>query len=127
MTDAARSAIAAVNQAFMASFAKGDAAGIAALYTDDGRVLPPNSDVLTGRDAVQAFWQMIIGMGLKSAKLETADLDVLGDTAIEQGRYELGDGAGNIADQGKFIVVWKREGEEWRLRWDIWNSSVPTH
>jgi len=126
MTDAVKSAIAAVNQGFMASFSNGDAAGIAALYTVDGQVAPPNSDVLTGRDTVQAFWQMVIGMGLKTVKLETAEIDVLGDAAIEQGYYELGDGAGNTADRGKFLVVWKHQDGEWRLHRDIWNSSVPT-
>jgi ketosteroid isomerase-like protein len=68
---------------------------------------------------------MVIGMGLKSVKLETAELDVLGDSAIEQGYFELGDGAGNVADRGKFLVVWKQQGGEWRLHRDIWNSSVP--
>lgn len=126
MTEAVRSALAAVNQAFMASFANGDAAGIADLYTDDGQIAPPNSDVLTGRDNVEAFWQMVIGMGLKSVRLETAELDVLGDAAIEQGYYELHDGAGNSADHGKFLVVWKQQDGEWRLHRDIWNSSVPT-
>ena len=126
MTDAVKGAIAGVNKSFMTSFASGDAAGIAALYTEDGQVAPPNADVLTGRDNVEAFWQMVIGMGLKSVKLETAELDVLGDSAIEQGYFELGDGAGNVADRGKFLVVWKQQGGEWRLHRDIWNSSVPT-
>ncbi|MGD8727334.1 MAG: SgcJ/EcaC family oxidoreductase [Gemmatimonadales bacterium] len=125
MSEAEKTAIAAVNKTFMECFAEGDAAGIAALYTDDGQVAPPNADVLTGKDAVQGFWQMVIDLGLKNATLTTAELDVLGDTAIEQGFFQLGDGAGNVADRGKFLVVWKQQDGTWKLHRDIWNSSRP--
>jgi ketosteroid isomerase-like protein len=40
--------IAAANITFMQAFKSGDAAGLAALYTEDGQVLPPNSDFITG-------------------------------------------------------------------------------
>ncbi len=125
MTDAAKEAIAAANKAFMAAFANGDAAGIAALYTEDGQVAPPSAEVMTGREALQEFWGMVIGMGLKSVKLETAELELLGEAGIEQGYYELGAGTGKVADRGKYLVVWKRVGGEWMLHRDIWNSSVP--
>ena len=38
---------------------------------------------------------------------------------------ELGDAEGNVADHGKFMVVWKRVGDEWKLHRDIWNTSTP--
>ena len=28
-------------------------------------------------------------------------------------------------DSGKFIVIWKQEGGQWKLHRDIWNSSMP--
>jgi ketosteroid isomerase-like protein len=49
---------------------RGDAADVAALYTENGQVMPPNSDFVTGRQAVEMFWQAVMDMGIKEAKLE---------------------------------------------------------
>jgi len=119
----ARSTIAAANQSFMAMFGAGDAAGMAQAYTANGLLLPPQSDFVTGTAAIQAFWQGAMDMGLKDVKLETAELEMHGDTAIEVGKYTLYLEGGQVADAGKYLVVWKNEGGTWKLHRDIWNSS----
>jgi uncharacterized protein (TIGR02246 family) len=119
-----RQAIASANRNFVAAFARRDARGMATLYTANGQLLPTNSDFVTGTQAIQAFWQAVMGMGIKEATLETVELEVHGDTAHEVGRYTLlGDG-GQVLDQGKYIVIWKRDGDQWKLHRDIWNSSL---
>ena len=122
MSDAALS-IAATNQTFMSAFSAGDAAGVAALYTEDALLLPPNSDFISGHGAITALWESYIAMGLDSVVLETVKLDDLGDMAIEIGTYKLFAADGSPVDNGKFLVVWKNEGG-WKLHWDVWNSSV---
>ena len=117
--------IASANQAFMAAFGDGDATGMAALYTAEGQLAPPNSEVIAGTEGIAGFWQAVMDMGLKSAKLETIELEEYGDTAVEQGRYQLADAEGNVADHGKYIVIWKRDGDDWKLHRDIWNTSTP--
>ena len=117
--------VASTNQAFMTTFGDGNAAGMAALYTPDGQLAPPNSEVIEGAEGIAGFWQAVMDMGLKSAKLETIELEEYGDVAVEQGRYQLGDAEGNVADHGKFLVIWKREGDQWKLHRDIWNTSTP--
>ena len=118
-------AIVAANKVFMATFGKGDAAGLAALYTEQGQLLPPNADFMTGREAIQAFWQGAMDMGLTEARIETLEVEAHGDTAIEVSKYTLHVQGGQQADAGKFIVIWKREGGQWRLHRDIFNSSLP--
>ena len=119
-----RDAIAAANGNFMATFKRGDTAGMAALYTEKGQLLPPNSDFVAGREAIKAVWQSVMEMGIKDAKLETVELEVHGDTAIEVGKYALSGEGGQVMDSGKFVVIWKQEGGRWRLHRDIWTSSV---
>jgi uncharacterized protein (TIGR02246 family) len=116
--------IAAADDAFMDAFAQGDAAGIADLYTDDGQLFPTHSDVISGRAAIEGFWKGAMDMGIASAILEMAELDDLGDTAIETGQYTLVAGDGQTLDRGKYLVVWKNEGGAWKLHRDIWNSSA---
>jgi ketosteroid isomerase-like protein len=117
--------VASTNQAFMTTFGDGNAAGMAALYTADGQLAPPNSEVIEGAEGIAGFWQAVMDMGLKSATLETIELEEYGDVAVEQGRYQLGDAEGNVADHGKFLVIWKRVGDQWKLHRDIWNTSTP--
>jgi len=120
-----REAIEAANEVFMATAGKGDAAGLAALYTGQGQLLPPNADFQTGREAIQAFWQVVLGTGIKEARLETLEVESHGDTAIEVGKYTLYGEGGQELDEGKYIVIWKQEGGKWRLHRDIFNSSKP--
>ncbi len=113
------------NQAFMAAVAAQDAAALAALYTENGMLLPPNSDIVEGRAGIQAVWQMVIGMGIASAKMDILEVDDLGDTAVEVSRYTLYTADGQVADYGKYIVVWKRVAGQWFLHRDIFNTSQP--
>lgn len=117
--------IQAANENFMAAFASSDAEALAALYTQDGRLLPPNSDVVAGTAAIQGFWQTVMDAGVAEAQLTTEEAEGFGDTAFEVGRYSLYDSAGNTLDGGKYVVIWKKTEEAWRLHRDIWNSSMP--
>ncbi len=117
-------AIAAADENFMATFKRGDAAGMSVLYTENGQLLPPNSDFITGKPAIQAVWQSVMDMGIKAAKLETVELEGHGDTAIEIGKYTLSGEADQVMDKGKYVVIWKQEHGQWKLHRDIWNSSM---
>ena len=122
---AARDGILETNQRFIASFAAQNAADLVALYTDDAQLFPPHSDVIEGADHITAFWQGGFEMGLAGARLETLEVDNEGDTAIEVGRYALTAGDGSIADEGKYIVVWKRIEDRWYIHRDMWNTGRP--
>jgi uncharacterized protein (TIGR02246 family) len=120
-----RDAIAAANEKFMAAFNGGDAAGLAALYTEKGQLLPPNSDFVTGQQAIQGFWQALMDMGIKEAKLEIVETEDHGDTATEVSKFTLYGEGGQVLDKGKYIIIWKHEDGQWKLHRDIFNSSMP--
>lgn len=118
-------AIVAADKTFMNTFSRGDAAGIAALYTENGQVLPANFDFMTGPMAIQATFQAFFDMGMKALKLDTIEVEGFGDTAYEVGRYTLeGDGS-QVVDQGKYIAIWKQEAGQWKVHRDIFNTSLP--
>lgn len=126
--NAVRGAIAAANAAFGAAFARRDAAAIAACYTADAQLLPAQSNAISGRTAVEEFWRGALGMGLTGATLETVEVFHASGapTATEVGRYTLTAGEGQVADHGKYIVVWQQDGAgQWRLHRDIWTTSQP--
>ena len=121
----AKKAIEAGNKAFGAAIAAGNAAGVAALYTDDAVVMPPNSEAVTGRPAIEKAFQGMIASGVKEVLLTGKEVEAHGDTATEVGTYSVKDAASKEIDRGKYIVVWKRVQGQWKLHRDIWNSNMP--
>jgi ketosteroid isomerase-like protein len=109
----------------MEAFGRGDAAGVARLYTPSAQLLPAHSDFVEGIAAIQRFWQGAMDMGLKEAVLESLEVEGYGETAHEMGRYTLKTGTGEVADSGKYLVIWKQEGGAWKLHRDIWTTSRP--
>ena len=123
--DEVRHAIEAANAQFSAIAAKGDGAGLAALYAADGQVLPAGSDPIKGPQAIQKFWQGALDSGIASIGLTTIEVFGHGPTATEVGKYELRDKAGKVLDHGKYIVVWRHEGGKWKLLRDMFSTNVP--
>ncbi|HVE79876.1 MAG TPA: SgcJ/EcaC family oxidoreductase [Gemmatimonadaceae bacterium] len=117
--------ITVANARFMEALRNADPAAVAACYTRDAQLLPSNSEVVAGTDAIAGFWGSVLGMGIAEARLETLEVEGQGDLAMEVGRYTLTTADGAEADRGKYVVVWHRAGGSWKLHRDIWNTSRP--
>ena len=106
-----------------------DAAGIAELYAEDGAVMPPNAPIGKGRTAIQQTWASMMqtpGFGLTFVP-EQIIVSSSGDMALDRGTYSLtfaSDGT-TQTDTGKYVVVWRKIGREWKVAADIFNSDVP--
>ena len=114
------------NKLFMDAFADGDAEKVAGFYTANCRFLPDNSHPVDGRANVQELLQSMMDAGVSSIELVTWEVEDCGDTAVEVGRVVMRGGDDEILDDGKFIVIWKKEDDGWRLHRDIVNSSLPS-
>ena len=119
------SEITEANKGFMEAFNNGDANALAQNYTSNAKLYPSNSDVIEGQEAIEGFWNAVMTMGINKALLKTVSAESFGDIAIEEGRYELYVEGDQIADQGKYIVTWKKEDGQWKLHQDIWNTTNP--
>jgi ketosteroid isomerase-like protein len=124
-TPGTRAAIEKAGADFAATFTKGDAAGVAAMYAADAQLFPPESDIVTGGAAIQKVWQGVIDSGVKGMKLTTLDVVESGDLAAESGKAELHGADGPVLESGKYLVVWKRVDGRWKILRDIWNSNAP--
>jgi uncharacterized protein (TIGR02246 family) len=120
-----RVAIEAANKRAMEAFGRQDAAALAMVYAEQAVLLPPNAESVRGRAAIQQLWQGAFAAGLTGCRIETLAVERAGDLAVEEGRYTLYAGDNQVADEGKYIQIWKREGGQWYSHRDIWNSSRP--
>jgi uncharacterized protein (TIGR02246 family) len=113
-----------LNDVWTAAFNKGDAAAVAALYTEDAYVLPPGSAMVKGRAAIEGFWRQA-AQQMGDAKLTTVDVLPLGRSAAR----EIGTVTLKTKSQppqevvGKYVVVWRKVGRDWKLATDIWNTD----
>ena len=121
---AVRSAIEGTNAQFVKAANSGDTARVASLYTEDAVLLAPNAPMMRGRQEIKAFFDgMVEQMGLPELQLNTKQVEEHGDTAWEVGAYTMK--LQGVSDHGKYIVVWKRQGDDWKLAADIWNTDSP--
>jgi len=114
--------IKANNKALGAEVAAGNAAAVSKMYAKGAILMPPNAGMLKGKD-ITGFWQGAINMGIKGATLKSKEVEVFGSTANEVGTYVLTSADGTALDEGKYIVIWRKEGKAWKLYRDIFNSS----
>jgi uncharacterized protein (TIGR02246 family) len=120
-----RASIEASNKRFEKAVSRGDAAGIASLYTETAKIFPANGKVVSGQKAIREYWKGAIDSGFKRITLTTVELEAHGDTAYEIGKYTVPGEGGKIYDAGDYVVIWKRANGQWKLYRDIWTTNTP--
>ena len=106
-----------------------DASGIAEIYAEDGAVMPPNAPIGKGRAAIQQVWASMMrtpGFDL-TFNPEQIVISSSGDMALDRGTYTLTVAPAGTAqtDTGKYVVVWRKIGGDWKAVADIFNSDLP--
>lgn len=109
----------------MTAVSTADTGTLPGLYTSDAKLFPANSDIIEGQEAIGGFWKAALNMGIKKVLFETVTAQKFGNIAIEEGKYTLFVEGDHIADQGKYIVTWKKNDGKWKVYRDIWNASTP--
>ena len=127
LSEADKAAIEATTKAFVEGVNAKDWAAVAATYTKDGVIMPPNGPAVEGRANVQAFLEAF--PPLSAFNLVNAEVEGLGDMAYVRGAYTMTitpEGADPVTDTGKFIEIRKKQADgSWPLYLDIFNSDVP--
>ena len=114
---------------FVEAYNRGDAAGAADFYAEDAKILPPNMEMVSGKEAIRGFWKTAMDMGMRRINLEIAEMGYDGNLAYERGVSTVTiqpEGGQEVTVRGKYIVVLKRQADgSWKLAVDIWNSDQP--
>jgi uncharacterized protein (TIGR02246 family) len=118
-----RAQIAKVAQAWEQAYNAGDAAGVAALYTTDAKLMVPGHESGSDPGAVQKLIAGDIALGGKLT-LKTGDVVGFGDYALETGSWVANSPDGKHLDHGPYLTLYKKADGGWKIYRDIWNSSM---
>lgn len=128
----------ALVERYLAAYNAQDPVALAALYAEDGLVLPPEGVPVRGRNAIQTYWTK---SGRRGLTFEILQKDVCGEAGFFVGRYaarESSPGQYQLANQpftllstsrrqpehGNFVLCLRRaENGTWRIATDMWNAS----
>ena len=121
----AKKAIAASNGVFFQAFVKGDSALFIDRYARDCWIMPPNAPALCGKDAPLEFFKLAYDrFGVRNGKFIT--IDVFGDGVefvTEVGFWQLFGADNRQLDNGKFLVLWKKTTDGWKMFRDSFSSD----
>ena len=110
------------HRAWVEAFARGDATAVAAVYAEKASIFPPNGARVDGRDAIRKELEKY---GKTKFELTTSEARQAGSTAWCAGNYRIILPDGKKGDAGKYVEIWSRTAEGWKIWRDIWNSDLP--
>ena len=97
-------------------------------YAPDGSLVWPGAPAAHGTAAIRACWQAMIATtpGL-ALRFDAERIVVSGDATLASdfGKVSFGhevDGK-PVTEVGKYVVVWRREGDAWKVLYDSYNMD----
>jgi uncharacterized protein (TIGR02246 family) len=111
------------------AYNRGDIRAVVEFYTDDAKFLHPNTEMISGKQAIKEFFKTSRAFGLRSMHFDNVEIGNDGNLAYERGvihMYFEPEGGQAMMDKGKYLVVMKRQPDgSWKVAVDIWNSDLP--
>jgi uncharacterized protein (TIGR02246 family) len=127
LSDADRKGIQDITDVWLKAMRSGDSTGIAATYTEDAMLLPPNQPVVKGREGIRHYLGQF--PKITSFNVTLTEMEGHGKIAYTRGTYDVttAPAAGQKTpgkDSGKFIEIRRKESDgSWRILRDFWNSN----
>lgn len=104
-----------------------DIESIGNAYTEDAKIFVNNRDIIEGRELIKKYWTPGEGFKTTYHKIYPEEIVIKGgDTAYDYGRYEgktLTPKGEEVGWKGKYVIVWKKVEDDWKIYLDIWNRT----
>lgn len=94
-------------------------------FTEDARVYPPNSEVVTGKADIARLNYEWVSYDIHEFREVSTSFYGNEEYLIDEGTYSLSYGEGPVTDKGKYVNIWKNENGTWKIFSNIWNTSLP--
>ena len=114
----------AMRDVWQSAYDSKDPAALAAIYAEDGALLPPNGETISSQAAIEAYLTESLANGI-SIGMNDTEVYAHGDVGYMAGTYTVTDAAGATTDKGKYVDIWRQVDGKWQIYRAIWNSSLP--
>jgi ketosteroid isomerase-like protein len=124
----AKKAIAASNGIYFESFAKNDSSLFINRYAKDACIMAPGAAQACGHDEAAKFFRSAYNeYGMRNGKFITTAVYGDGEAYVtEEGLWQSFNAKGELFDDGKFLVLWKKTPEGWKMFRDSFSSNHAT-
>jgi uncharacterized protein (TIGR02246 family) len=106
-----------------------DAAAVAQLHSENARFLPPGTEVLEGRQAIEAHFAERFEMTTPSNfSIESTEVRELGDAYLDSGTYSMDasiPGGQELSVTGNYVALVEESNGEWLITLQIFNENAP--
>lgn len=127
-------AAASTAKRYAAWVAAGQADSIAAIFTEQGREMPPNEPAVVGRAAIKGYEARNAATFASKLAIRGESYMASGPLGVERGTYtfegKAKPGAPKgvppmITDEGKYLIHWHNVNGQWQIADMIWNPNHP--
>jgi ketosteroid isomerase-like protein len=123
----------------VAAFNAKDATKLTSLYSEDAVLMPPNMPMIKGQAAIAAHFEKEFAGDMK-LQLTPIESMIAGSQGFGMGTSTTvtfkrggtsqtlpgaGSGAATTTEAGKYVLVFKMVGPDWKIAFDIFNSDHP--
>jgi len=121
----AKKAIVKSNALYFEAFARNDSSIFINSYAEDACILAPNTPAACGHEAFAKFFRSAYqDYGLKNGKFITTNVYGEGKEYVtEEGLWQSFNAKGELFDDGKFLVLWKKTNSGWKMFRDSFSSN----
>ena len=127
--ESAKAALQALNQQWELHFENHDAAGLAALFTEDCVRMPQGGPATVGRPALEAAYRQDFAEVWKTqakVRLNAEEVIISGEYAFARGvdrLVQVQDGR-QVEETGKWMFIFRRQTDDtWKYHWIIFNTN----
>ncbi|WP_103866182.1 DUF4440 domain-containing protein [Aquimarina sp. I32.4] len=94
-------------------------------YTENAKIFPQKGKIIEGTKGILGYWRLPEGIKTSYHKITQVEIKIVDDTAYDYGYYEGITKKTNGEEnswKGKYVIVWKKENNIWKIYLDIWNN-----
>ena len=118
-----KNAIAKQAENFAAALKKGDTNTIGSLYTADAKIMDHGEPAISGTASIVGHYVALLQDSINTMRGSTLNVWGNDQVLVEEGTLEVSNSAGKVVDRGKYLVVWKKVDNEWKILRDMYNSD----
>jgi len=111
------------------SFVRKDVDAAMRFFSPDAVLMPAHAPAIVGRPSIQEWFESWLPNPHVTSTFspEVIEVAASGDVAYDRGSYEftMNTQDGRVRDVGKYLIVWKKTGGEWKAILDMSNSDLP--